>query len=183
MRISFGPVMQYGYIVTDVEKSALEWVERAGVGPFYTLDRNRMEDYYYRGVRMPVEMRLAFGYWHGVQIELIQPLGEADSLYRRAVQTSAGKLNHLATVVSDLEGLLTRHALQDQVIQRGSMSSGVNFVYLEEYVPGGLHLELIEAPESTLAAFAGMEKSARHWDGRDPLRPITQLGTDLAALG
>ncbi len=174
--------MQYGYIVTDVEKSALEWSGRLGVGPFYMLDRNRMDQYYFRGTRLDVEMRLAFGYWHGVQIELIQPLDEADSLYTRALRTSAGKLNHMATVVSDLEGLLSRHGLKDRVIQRGSMSSGVNFVYLEEYLPGGLHLELIEAPQSTLAAFAGMEKAARHWDGRNPVRPISTLAQDLAAL-
>jgi Glyoxalase/Bleomycin resistance protein/Dioxygenase superfamily len=131
---------------------------------------------------MDIEMRLAFAYWHGVQIELIQPLDEADSLYTRALRTSAGKLNHMAAVVSDLQGLLTRHGLQDRVIQRGNMSSGVSFVYLEEYLPGGLHLELIQAPESTLAAFAGMEKAARRWDGLHPVRPMSTLGQDLAAL-
>jgi Glyoxalase/Bleomycin resistance protein/Dioxygenase superfamily len=183
MRIQFGPLMQHGYIVADVEKSAREWAECVGAGPFYVLDRNRMDNYYYRGVRMEVETRLAFGYWHGVQVELIQPLDNADSLYNRALRSCAGQLNHMAVIVSDLNGLLARHKLEQRVIQRGDMASGVKFVYLEEYLPGGHHLELIDAPQSTLMAFAGMQKVARQWDGRNAIRPMSQVGKDLAALG
>jgi hypothetical protein len=62
------------------------------------------------------------------------------------------------------------------------MPTGLKFVYLEEYLPGGLHLELIEAQESTLAAFAGMEKLARNWDGRDPVRPMSRIQDDLVAI-
>jgi hypothetical protein len=141
-----------------------------------------MEEYYYRGTRMAVELCLGFGYWHGIQIELIQPLNEADTLYRRALHSSAGKLNHVASVVSDLDGLLESRNLQQRVIQRGDMPSGLKFVYLEEYVPGGLHLELVQAQERTLLAFAGMEKAARYWDGRNPIRPISTLAQDLATL-
>jgi hypothetical protein len=40
---------------------------------------------------------------------------------------------------------------------------------------------LMEAPQSTLMAFAGMEKASRHWDGRNPVRPMSALAEDLAA--
>ena len=82
----------------------------------------------------------------------------------------------------DVDALLTRRQLQDRVIQSGKMPTGLKFVYLEEYLPGGLHLELIEAQEATQMAFAGMEKASRHWDGEEPVRAITRLQDDLAAL-
>lgn len=182
MSNDFGQVMQFGYIVDDVEASANEWAQRVGAGPFYVMDRIEMDQYYYRGVRTDVAMRLAFGYWGSIQIELIQPLSDTDTLYSRALRSSAGKLNHCATVVSDIDTLLARRQLQNRVIQSGAMPTGLKFVYLEEHLPGGLHLELIEAQESTLLAFAGMEKVSRQWDGKDPVRPVTRLQSDLAAL-
>jgi hypothetical protein len=178
----FGAIIQHGYIVDDVEETAHDWAERLGVGPFYVLDRILMEQYYFRGVRMDVELRLGFGYWSGIQIELIQQLNDSDSLYRRAGRSTAGKLNHFATLVADLDGLVAASRLQNRVIQHGNMPSGLKFVYLEEFLPGGLHLELMEPQENTLMAFAGMEKVSRHWDGRDPVRPMGAIAQDLAQL-
>jgi Glyoxalase/Bleomycin resistance protein/Dioxygenase superfamily len=177
----FGQIMQHGYIVNDVAASANEWVTRVGAGPFYVLDRIAMDQYYYRGVHTPVEMRLAFGYWGSIQVELIQPLSDTDTLYSRALRDTAGQLNHCATVVKNIDALLAANKLQSRVIQAGTMPTGLKFVYLEEYLPGGQHLELIEAQEGTLMAFAGMQAASRTWDGRNPLRPMAQLQQDLAA--
>ena len=181
MSNEFGRIMQHGYVVDDVEKAAAEWVARVGVGPFYILQSNIMDQYWYRGRQMTVDLKLAFGYWGPIQVELIQQNNDADSFYVAARRT-AGKLNHFASVVSDLDGLLARRKLENRVIQSGKMSSGVKFVYLEEFTPGGQHLELIEPSQEALMGFAGMEAVARSWDGKNPLRPMTDLGKDLAAL-
>ena len=182
MSSGFGAVMQHGYIVKDVAQAAAEWTERVGAGPFYFIDRMPMDQYYFRGVRTDVELRLAFGYWAGLQIELIEPLGPADTLYSRALRDAPGKLNHCATVVTDIDRLLAQRGLEDRVIQSGTMPSGLKFVYLDAYLPGGLHLELIEATESMLGGFAGMQAVSRQWDGQDPVRPITRLQEDLARI-
>lgn len=182
MSSEFGAIMQLGYVVKDVDAAAQEWATHLGAGPFYLLDRMVFDQYYYRGMRTDLEMRLAFGYWNNMQIELIQPLNDADTLYSRALRSSPGKLNHCATVVTNVDALLTRRQLQDRVIQSGKMPTGLKFIYLEEYLPGGLHLELIEAQQDTLMAFAGMEQASRHWDGNEPVRPIARLQEDLAAL-
>ena len=180
MNGGFGAVMQHGYIVTNAAAAAVEWAQRVGAGPFYVIDRMPMDQYFYRGVRTELELRLAFGYWEGLQIELIEPLGSADSLYSRALRDAPGKLNHCATVVSDIDRLLAQHGLHDRVIQSGKMPSGLKFVYLDEYLPGGLHLELIEATASMLSGFSAMQAVSGQWDGQDPLRPITRLQEDLA---
>jgi hypothetical protein len=178
----FGQIMQLGYVVHDVAQAAAEWAQRVGAGPFYVIDRLAMDRYYFRGARTEVELCLGFGYWGSMQVELIHPLGHTDSLYRQALESAPGELNHCATVVTDIERLLASRGLQDRVIQSGTMPSGLKFVYLERHLPGGQHLELIEAQGSMLAAFAGMQAVSRHWDGADPVRPVDRLREDLARL-
>lgn len=185
MSVNLGDVFQQGYIVDDVAKSAQEWAERTGAGPFYVMDHLAMEHYYYQGVQTPVEMRLAFGYWGPMQIELIQPLGSAVSLYSDALKSGgAGKLNHCATVIDgDLDELLARYGLKDQIIHSGHMPTGLKFVYLGNYLPDGSHLELIQATEQAKMGFQGMQAIHAGWDGSSkPVRPITDLANDLANL-
>src|SRR5258706_16022686 len=112
----FGRIMQHGYIVTDVNAVALQWVERLGVGPFYVLDRIVQDQYYYRGKLTPLELRLGFAYWGDIQVELVQPLNDADTLYHRAIRAAPGQINHCATVVKDLDALLTSRRLENRVI-------------------------------------------------------------------
>lgn len=178
---AFGPIMQHGYVVHDVAEAAHRWAERVGAGPFYVLEHLVMDHYVYRGLPTPLELRLAFGYWGPIQIELIQPLNAAETLYSDALRHSAGILNHCATVVADIDGLLAARQLQDRVLHAGAMPTGVRFVYLERYLPDGCHLELIQAPQSTLAAFGGMQAAAQHWNGERPLRPMADLAADLGA--
>jgi hypothetical protein len=49
-------------------------------------------------------------------------------------------------------------------------------------LPGGLHLELIQATPSTLGAFATMEAISRNWDGKNPVRPMSAIAQDIAAV-
>ena len=181
MSPGLGLIMQHGYIVENIEKAAAEWVERVGAGPFYLIDQLSL-DCSFRGRRSEIALRVAFGYWGSMQIELVQPINDADSVYKEALLSAPGKLNHCATVVSDIEVLLARYGLKDRVIQSGQAATGLKFVYLEEYLPGGLHLELIEPPPNTLQAFSGMEAVAKRWDGTNPMRPMSVLGEDLAKL-
>jgi hypothetical protein len=178
----FGPIMQLGYVVEDVRQAALEWAQRVGAGPFYLVERQVLEPFQYRGVPGRMELDLAFGYWGGVQVELVQPLGEADTPHHQALRAAPGRLDHCACVVADIEGLLERRGLRGRVLQSGQMPSGLRFVYLERYLPGGLHLELIQAERRSLAAFEGMQAVSRGWDGREPLREIGRLQVDLAGL-
>jgi hypothetical protein len=182
MNSEFGLINQLGYIVADVRATASAWVERVGAGPFYIIDRIEQDQYFYRGVRTPLEMSLCFGYWGSMQIELITPLNQADTLYTRALRETPGLLNHCATYVSDLDALLAKHQLANRVIQSGHMPTGLKYVYLGEYLPGGQHLELVQATDGAKQAFGGMERIARSWDGRNPLRSMSSLGADLAAL-
>jgi Glyoxalase/Bleomycin resistance protein/Dioxygenase superfamily len=182
MQNKFGQVMQFGYIVSDIEKAAIQWVNSLGAGPFYMLEGLPMDDYYYKGVKRKIELCLAFGYWGSMQIELITQVDQVESLYSDALKTAEGKLNHVATIVDDLDAVVAADGLSEQIIHHGSMPTGQKFAYLNQYLPGGLHLELIESQESSLQAFAGMQAVASGWDGLRPIRSMNTLGDDIAAL-
>jgi hypothetical protein len=181
MNSVFGQVMQHGYVVHDVAAVAREWAERVGAGPFYVFDRMVM-DQNFRGRHIEVETRLAFGYWDSIQIELIQPLNNVETLYSQGLRDAPDRLHHIATLVPDLSSLLASQRLEDRVVQSGTMPTGLKFAYLNEYLPGKCHLELIQAPESALAGFAAMQAVSQQWNGDRPVRQVSDLGADMAAL-
>ena len=124
MKNDFGTIMQLGYIVEDVAATARHWAS-LGVGPFYMLEGQALDNYAFRGRPTELTMTMAFGYWGDIQVELITPVNDSDNLYTRALRQAPGKLNHYATVVTDLDGLLERHNLgEQQIVQSGAMSSG-----------------------------------------------------------
>jgi len=178
----FGPIVQHGFVVEDSDAAARAWAERTGAGPFYVFDPVVLDNYLYRGKPTTTVLKIAIGFWGETQIELIQPVRD-DGLYARAVREAPGQLNHYAVYVDDLEALLDRRRLRDRVLQSGRMPNGLSFVYLESYIPGGLHLEIIQPAEENRLGMQGMIAIARNWDGRNPVRTPDALGQDLAALG
>lgn len=183
MRNRFGEIMQFGYVVPDIEAGARQWTERVGAGPFYLIERLAMDDYCYRGAALQPEIRVAFGYWGDIQIELITPLDGGPSLYADAIAQAPGALNHCATIVEGLDALIAGEALESRIIQSGGQAPGTRYVYLDRYLPGDLHLELIEAPERARAGWAGMKRVHESWDGERPLRSMLgELSADIAAL-
>lgn len=180
MSTIFGPIVQHGYVVADAERAAHDWVETMGVGPFYVMDI-KIDEYYYRGARTDIELRIANGFWGSIHVELIQPLA-GNTLYSDAVKTEAGKLNHYATQVDNLDALMATRNLKSRVLQSGSMASGVKFVYLERFTPDGYHLELVQPPPSNRQMFAALEAIAKVWDGKNPIREAGQMADDYARL-
>lgn len=179
-RPQFGPIFQHGYVVHDAEKAALEWADRMGVGPFYIIDQ-KIDDYVYRGQPMALELRIAMGYWGDVQLELIQQLSGGDTFYSAALEAAPGQLNHQAVLVGDVDVTIREMNLGQYVVHTGNLPM-IRFVYLENYLPDGLTLELIQADELARMSFGGAAAICRRWDGERPVRTHSDLASDLAKL-
>jgi methylmalonyl-CoA/ethylmalonyl-CoA epimerase len=175
-----GPIFQHGYVVPDAEKAARKWAERMGVGPFYIIDQ-KIDDYVYRGQPMPVELRIAMGYWGDIQIELIQPLSGDGTFYHDALKTAPGELNHQAVLVPDIDKAIAELGLNRFIIHTGSLPM-IRFAYLENYLPDGLTFELIQADEPARMSFGGAAAICRGWNGECPVRTHADLASDLAQL-
>jgi hypothetical protein len=176
-------VNQHGYVVADADAAAMEWFDRVGAGPFYVGDFS-LDDYRYRGEARECRLRIAVGYWGSIQVELIQPLSAEGTLYPEVLPHYDGLLNHLAIPVADIDDWLARHDAAGHVMQAGEMrQSATRFVYLEQYLPGGLHLELVQAPAAMLGMYGALQAYRATWDGSEPLRPMDRIQPDLAAAG
>lgn len=170
----FGPVMQLGFVVPDLEAAARHWI-RLGVGPFYVLDRVEFADCHYHGEPVDFHMSVALAQWGNVQVELIQQRDEVPTIYTDFVLARHGGLQHLGVLVESVEDALGNLGDQGiQVVQAGSTAAGTRFAYvntdrLPGAHPGGM-IELIERSPAIESYFERVRRAAEDWDGSRPLR-------------
>jgi hypothetical protein len=180
VRRNIGPIMQHGYVVKDAENEARRWAEKLGVGPFY-ISESDVENYVYHGRPVKLRLKVAFSYWDGDQIELIQQISAEESLYSPAIRTAPGKLNHVAIRVADIDAAIRDLGAEQRVGHRGG-GKDMEFAYLENYMPDSSHLEFLRVAPHILASFDGVTAICRAWDGARPVRAIQDLMSDLGSL-
>ena len=95
MSTLFGPVVQQGYVVPDVEEAINHWLAR-GVGPFFLQDIESFSGQY-DGESISADMRAGFAYCSDQQLEVITLGGSRPSIYKAfLLDTPQGGLQHLA---------------------------------------------------------------------------------------
>jgi len=166
----FGRIMQNGFVVPDWEAAAQHWSSRLGVGPFFVMRHIEFEWCEYRGERVDIDMSVAIAYSGDYQVELVQQHNDAPSIYADFLKLNKPGLQHVGTLVSDLDQALDEHQLRDLIIQQGVTAAGARFAYVDTVMHNGTMLELIETSEAALKAFEYMRQSAKDWDGSKPIR-------------
>ena len=176
MSAIFGPVVQQGYVVPDVEEAITHWVRR-GVGPFFVTDIANFPGCY-DGEPIMAEMRAGFAYSGDQQIEVITPLGDHPSIYKDyLVDHPDGGLQHLAFWVDDIDAKLAALDAAGQrykVWQRyGEPPEYKAHAYIDSKESPGVMIQLM-APSEFYDLFFGLIKAAAaDWDGAtDPVRML-----------
>ncbi|MCZ8130937.1 MAG: VOC family protein [Steroidobacteraceae bacterium] len=175
----FGPVMQLGFVVPDLEAAARHWAS-LGVGPFFVLENidfgaGRCE---YRGSPVKFTMSAALAQWGAVQVELIQQSdASVRTIYTDFARAKGSGLQHLGVMTRSVDAdLATLAARGIRPTQHGETANGIRFAYVEtDELPGGHPggmIELIEHGPAIDGFFAMVKKAADGWDGRDPLRRL-----------
>lgn len=172
----FGPVMQLGFVVPDLEASARHWAAM-GAGPFFLLEHISYAECSFRGHPVQFDMSVAVGQWGDVQVELIKQHDEIPSIYTTFDGSRAGGLQHVGVMTDSVAGHLARlEPLGIRPVQQGSTANGIRFAYvgtdqLPGAHPGGM-IELIEHGPAIDGFFAMVRQAAEGWDGRDPVRRL-----------
>ncbi len=169
----FGPVVQNGFVVRDLEAAVDHWSTKVGVGPFYLLDHIQYGDVYLRGAPLVFDMSVAIAQWGEIQIELIVQHDAAASIYTEFLNRHGEGLQHLGVMTDSLDAHLARlRPLGVQPVQWGATANGMRFAYLDtDRHPGGM-IELIESGPAVQAFFAKIRRAAAGWDGSRPLRRL-----------
>src|SRR5437660_6769089 len=166
MPVAHGVIKQIAYIVEDLDRAIMRWVELVGAGPFFRIDEARVEDVRYRGQPMDLEVALALGNSGGVQIELIAPRGAGPSIYRELPRG----VHHLALLARDFEADSARLDRLGHPVAFALTLPGICRVrYHDTLAVFGHFLELWESTETMRGLLETIEDAAREWDGRDPI--------------
>lgn len=172
----FGPVMQLGFVVPDLEAAATHW-SRLGVGPFFLLEHVRFAECRYKGAPVTFDMSVAVGQWGPVQVELIHQHDATPSIYTEFDRARTGGLQHVGVMTDSVEAHLERLAQHGLApVQAGSTANGIRFAYVDtDRLPGahpGGMIELIEHGPAIDGFFAMVRSAAEKWDGSRPLRRL-----------
>lgn len=172
----FGPVVQQGYVVPDVEVAIAHWLAR-GVGPFFLQDIEGFSGQY-DGRPIEAAMRAGFAFSGDQQIEVITPLGSHPSIYKDYLQTHAeGGLQHLAFWVDDIDATLAALAATGarfKVWQRyGEAPDYAAHAYIDSEEQPGVMMQLMARSAFYDLFFGLMREAADSWDGvTDPVRTL-----------
>jgi hypothetical protein len=165
----YGDIFQNGFVVHDWAEATRHWVDVLGVGPFFLLDHIEFDWCEYRGRPVQLDLSVTLGFSGDCQIELIQQHNDVESVYTEFLRDHGTGLQHVGTLVDNLDAALDLHGLREKVVQQGAIP-GCRFAYVDTALHGGGMLELIEAGPDVRQGFEDMRQAAVNWDGNDPLR-------------
>jgi hypothetical protein len=165
-----GPVMQNGFVVPDWRAAAEHWANTLGVGPFFVVRHVEFAECRYKGEPVEIDMSVAIAYSGDYQVELVQQHNDVPSIYTDFLANNAPGLQHVGTLVDDLDEALDSNGFRDRIVQDGMTTAGQRFAYVDTVLHNGTMLELIETDDAMLGAFAYMRKAAAEWDGSKPIR-------------
>lgn len=183
MSVLFGPVVQQGYVVPDVEAAMQHWLAR-GVGPFVFVD---IRDFpgLYDGKPIMAAMQAGFAYCGDQQIEVIAPSPEHPSIYSDFLaHTPQGGLQHLAYWTDDIEASLAAldaRGTAYRVWQRyGAPPDYAAHAYLDLEAHPGVMVQLMARSDFYNLLFGRLQDAARSWDGTTaPIRVLDAASGSL----
>jgi hypothetical protein len=174
MATQFGPIVQNGYVVRDLERAVHHWATVVGVGPFFMLEHVDFAELYLRGTKTQIDMSVAVAYWGEIQVELIVQSDAAPSIYSEFAAVHGEGLQHVGVMTDSVAEHVERlRRAGVEPVQWGSTSSGIRFAYVAtDQHPGGM-IELIENGPAISGFFQMAQEAARDWDGAKPLRRVS----------
>ena len=166
------PIVQYAYVVDDLDEGVRHWVEVMGAGPFFVSRNHRGRDHTYRGVRDKAVFSYAFGQAGPAQVQLIQCMDDSPSIYRDMFAPGEGGFHHVACLVpaADMEREVARFTDAGYEVA-STLHSYVPVAYLDCRRTLGFFVELHGLNEDVDELFREIRVAHEEWDGvTDPVR-------------
>jgi len=170
----FGKVCQNGYVVRDIDAAMKHWTEVLGVGPFYYIERVKMDWFRYRGEASDAEVSIALANSGDLQIELIQQRNDAPSMYRDFLSSCREGLQHMSHWTRNYQADFDRFiSLGFKIGQEGQIGGpDGRFVYFDTETHPGTVIEVSDISGSKGAFFERIRQAAANWDGTRAIRPV-----------
>jgi hypothetical protein len=167
----FGPLRQMGFVVRDIDKAMLHWIEVCGVGPWFLAEKLPLNGFWYKERSYPeIHLTIALANSGEVQLELIEQRDETPSMYRDFLAAGREGLQHWSSWPEDYHQRLGRAVKEGWTIgQRGESPRGPFVYFLDEGHPGTV-IEMAELTPTRRIFDAVRARGRLGRQGSDPPR-------------
>lgn len=168
----FGSVCQNGYVVRDIEAAMAHWIAVMGVGPWFHIPEVKTDWFKHRGLASDMKMSVALANSGELQIELIQPLNDAPSMYKEFLDAGLEGLQHMSYWTTDYQGLYDKAISLGYVVGHEGSIGGEKgrFAYFDTQAHPGTVIEISDVSGPKARTFEYIRKAAQGWDGSNPIR-------------
>ncbi len=164
-------IIQHAYVVKDIRKAMDGWVKDLKVGPWFLIDRFSGVDAQYRGSPSHAESALAMSFAGHMNIELIQPVNDAPSVYWDTIKKRGYGFHHWGVATSNFDSDLERYKQRGyELAFFARVPSGGRVGYMDAGDGLGGMVELIEMGAAFEPIFGRFYAATIAWDGKDPIR-------------
>lgn len=166
-----GAVVQFAYVVPDVDEAAMLWVERLGVGPWLVRGPFQPPEGVYRGAPTAATFEIAHAFSGTMMIELIAQHDSSPSVFNERPVPDRYGFHHWALLTKRFDEEVARYvALGYEKAFSDRLPSGSRVVYLDTTrdLPG--MIELLEHTDAQEQVYDGFYRASVDWDGEHPVR-------------
>jgi hypothetical protein len=169
-----GGIIQYAYIVENIEQAMRQYTELMHVGPWFLAGPFKPPRGRYRGKPTELEVSLAIAFSGHVMIELIQQHNDVPSVFREIIEQRGYGFHHNAIITNDFDADVEKYSSQGFEIAFSDEQPGkTRIAYFDTtaVLPG--MLEITELTPATEARHTRAYLASVGWDGIDPVRRMT----------
>jgi catechol 2,3-dioxygenase-like lactoylglutathione lyase family enzyme len=166
------PIVQYAYVVPNLEEGIRHWVEVMGAGPFFVSRSHLGRDLTYRGKPSTTRVHYAFGQAGPAQIQLIAHDEPGSSIYRDMYGDGEGGFHHVGVLVpaADMPAEIARFEAAGYPVA-SSLMSYVPVAYFDCRDRLDCFVELHGLNDDIEELFRTIREAHEGWDGvTDPIR-------------
>jgi hypothetical protein len=173
--VSFGQpvdgIIQMAYVVTDIQQAMQLWIEKLNVGPWFLLPSFTGIEPQYRGKPSLGEVSLAMSFAGHMNVELIQPVNDAPSVYREVLEKRGPGFHHWGVATAHFDRDLEKYrSAGHELAYSLRVPTGGRVAYLDTTAQLNGFVELIELGGGFEPAFNKFYRATIGWDGQDPVR-------------
>jgi len=167
-------IIQYAWVVPNLEEAARNWHATMGVGPFLINRDIQVAQARHRQAPTATRFSTAVAQSGDVQIELIEQLDDGPSVYRDTVPAGATGFHHIAFIDADFTAAVARLTDQGHEIAADGLFGEMRYAYVDTTASIGCMTEIVEDKPAIRAFFGAIRKAADRWDG-DPATLLREL--------
>ncbi|MBN7796627.1 VOC family protein [Parahaliea mediterranea] len=167
-------VIQMAFITDDLQRAMRDMSACLGVGPWFHFEEFELCELRYMDEPADFRIGLALANSGHMQFELIQPLDDKPSPYRRTRERRGWGFHHYAVAARDFDGTCARLGGQGyRRLVECSVPVGARAAYYDTDDALAGMIEVVEMTPEVETLWTTIHHASVGWDGEDPVRSMT----------